>query len=99
MTRSRPFGITILAIISGLAGVIAAYHTLQYLHISEYGKICAKFPQKAREVRSGAPISTRARSATRIVDPPLTATGVGGMSSIDFHRPDAITRCCSPAAE
>jgi hypothetical protein len=28
--------------------------TLQYLHISEYGKICAKFPQKAREVRSGA---------------------------------------------
>jgi hypothetical protein len=28
--------------------------TLQYLHISEYGKICAKFPDKAREVRSGA---------------------------------------------
>jgi hypothetical protein len=28
--------------------------TLQYLHISEYGKICAKFPEKAREVRSGA---------------------------------------------
>jgi hypothetical protein len=28
--------------------------TLQYLHISEYGKICAKFPAKAREVRSGA---------------------------------------------
>jgi hypothetical protein len=28
--------------------------TLQYLHISEYGKICAKFPTKAREVRSGA---------------------------------------------
>jgi hypothetical protein len=28
--------------------------TLQYLHISEYGKICAKYPEKAREVRSGA---------------------------------------------
>ena len=28
--------------------------TLQYLHISEYGKICAKFPEKAREVRTGA---------------------------------------------
>ncbi len=28
--------------------------TLQYLHVSEYGKICAKFPDKAREVRSGA---------------------------------------------
>ena len=28
--------------------------TLQYLHVSEYGKICAKFPDKAREVRTGA---------------------------------------------
>lgn len=28
--------------------------TMQYLHISEYGKLCAKFPEKAREVRTGA---------------------------------------------
>jgi hypothetical protein len=28
--------------------------TLQYLHISEYGKICAKYPEKAREIRTGA---------------------------------------------
>jgi hypothetical protein len=28
--------------------------TLQYLHISEYGKICARNPEKAREVRTGA---------------------------------------------
>jgi hypothetical protein len=35
-------------------GVSLRSGTLQYLHISEYGKICAKFPQKAREVRSGA---------------------------------------------
>jgi len=35
-------------------GVSLRSATLQYLHISEYGKICAKFPQKAREVRSGA---------------------------------------------
>jgi hypothetical protein len=28
--------------------------TLQYLHISEYGKLCARFPEKAREVRTGA---------------------------------------------
>ena len=28
--------------------------TLQYLHISEYGKVCAKFPEKAREIRTGA---------------------------------------------
>ncbi|NGX99473.1 MAG: terminase, partial [Candidatus Afipia apatlaquensis] len=35
-------------------GVSLRSGTLQYLHVSEYGKICAKFPEKAREVRSGA---------------------------------------------
>jgi len=28
--------------------------TFQRLHISEYGKLCAKFPDKAREVKAGA---------------------------------------------
>jgi hypothetical protein len=28
--------------------------TLRSLHVSEYGKICAKFPEKAREIKSGA---------------------------------------------
>lgn len=28
--------------------------TLRYLHISEFGKICAKFPHKAREIVTGA---------------------------------------------
>ena len=28
--------------------------TLQFLHISEMGKICAKYPEKAREIVSGA---------------------------------------------
>lgn len=28
--------------------------TFQRLHISEYGKLCAKYPDKAREVRTGA---------------------------------------------
>ena len=28
--------------------------TFQYLHVSEYGKICAKYPDKAREIRTGA---------------------------------------------
>lgn len=28
--------------------------TLQYLHISEFGKICAKYPEKAREIVTGA---------------------------------------------
>ncbi len=28
--------------------------TLQILHVSEYGKICAKFPEKATEIKTGA---------------------------------------------
>jgi hypothetical protein len=28
--------------------------TLQYLHISEFGKICAKYPDKAREIITGS---------------------------------------------
>ena len=28
--------------------------TLQWLHVSEHGKICAKFPDKAKEIRSGS---------------------------------------------
>ncbi|MFE8106925.1 terminase [Sphingomonas melonis] len=28
--------------------------TLQRLHVSEYGKLCAKYPEKAKEVKSGA---------------------------------------------
>ena len=28
--------------------------TLQFLHISEYGKTCAKHPEKAKEIRTGA---------------------------------------------
>lgn len=28
--------------------------TLQFLHISEFGKICAKYPEKAREIITGA---------------------------------------------
>jgi len=28
--------------------------TVQYLHISEFGKLCSKFPEKAREVITGA---------------------------------------------
>jgi hypothetical protein len=45
----------LLANNSGIrVGVSLRSGTLQYLHISEYGKICAKFPEKAREVRSGA---------------------------------------------
>jgi hypothetical protein len=33
MARHRPIGISILAVLSGIAMVIAAIHTLQYLHL------------------------------------------------------------------
>jgi hypothetical protein len=33
MTRHRPFGITVLAILAAIAGLVAATHTLQYLHL------------------------------------------------------------------
>jgi len=33
MTQHRPIGITILAILSAIAAIIAGVHTLQYLHL------------------------------------------------------------------
>lgn len=42
---------------NGSAIVVGTSHrggTLQYLHISEFGKICAKFPERAREIVTGA---------------------------------------------
>jgi hypothetical protein len=49
--------------------------TLQYLHVSEYGKICAKYPDKAREVRSGA-LNTVDKDQIVFVE--STAEGEGG---------------------
>jgi hypothetical protein len=33
MKRPRPFGVTLLAILAAIGGLIAAYRTFQYLHI------------------------------------------------------------------
>jgi The Golgi pH Regulator (GPHR) Family N-terminal len=33
MTQSRPVGVTLLAILAGFAAVVAAIHTLQFLHV------------------------------------------------------------------
>ena len=33
MARSRPFGVTLLAILAGIAAAVAIYHTLQMLHL------------------------------------------------------------------
>ncbi len=53
--------------------------TFQYLHISEYGKICAKFPDKAREIRTG---SLNTVQAGNVVFIESTAEGQEG----DFYR-------------
>ncbi len=49
--------------------------TLQYLHISEYWKICNKYPEKAREIQTGA-LNTVA--PTSEVDIESTAEGNSG---------------------
>ena len=49
--------------------------TLQYLHISEYGKLCAKSPERAREVRTGA---LNAVQAGQVVFIESTAEGQEG---------------------
>ncbi|MCP3924476.1 MAG: terminase [Desulfobacterales bacterium] len=53
--------------------------TLQYLHISEYGKICAKYPEKAREIRTGALNTVHGNNEITIES---TAEGRDG----DFYR-------------
>ena len=40
--------------------------TLQYLHISEYGQLCSRFPEKAREIRTGALNTVQARQVVFI---------------------------------
>lgn len=52
--------------------------TVQRLHISEHGKICAKYPAKAKEVRTGT-LNTVHDKAIVFIE--STAEGVGG----DFH--------------
>lgn len=52
--------------------------TFQYLHVSEYGKICARYPEKAKEIRTGA---FNAVSAGQFIAVESTAEGQGG----DFH--------------
>ena len=36
MDRERPIGVTILAVLAGIAAVVAAYHTLQFLGIISF---------------------------------------------------------------
>lgn len=49
--------------------------TFQRLHVSEYGKLCAKYPEKAREVKSGAFNTVQAGQRITVES---TAEGQGG---------------------
>lgn len=52
--------------------------TVQRLHVSEYGKVCAKYPQKAKEVRTGT-LNAIHEGCVAFIE--STAEGVGG----DFY--------------
>ena len=59
-------------------GVSLRSGTTNFLHVSEYGKICAKFPEKAAEIKSGA-LNTIAPGQLVFIE--STAEGRGG----DFY--------------
>ncbi len=64
---------------SGLSiSVSARSQSLQSLHISEYGKICAKYPEKAKEIKSGS-IAAVVKGGMIYIE----STGEG--SEGDFH--------------
>jgi hypothetical protein len=49
--------------------------TLQRLHVSEYGKISARYPEKAKEIKTGALNTVH---AGQLIDIESTAEGIGG---------------------
>ena len=59
-------------------GVSLRSSTKNFLHVSEYGKICAKSPDKAKEIRSGT-LNTLAQRQLGFIE--STAEGRGG----DFY--------------
>lgn len=59
-------------------GVSLRSGTFNFIHISEYGKICAKAPDKAKEIKSGA-LNTLAPKQLAFIE--STAEGKGG----DFY--------------
>lgn len=61
-----------------MVGVSLRSGTFNFLHISEYGKICAKQPQKANEIRSGT-LNTLAKGQLGFIE--STAEGRSG----DFY--------------
>jgi hypothetical protein len=67
--------------------------TLQLLHVSEFGKICRKYPEKAKEIVTGALESVAAGNVAFIES---TAEGQGGyffeysMEALHLHQEQAV---------
>jgi hypothetical protein len=70
--------------------------TLNYLHVSEYGKLCAKFPEKAREVRTGALNTVQAGQWVAVES---TAEGQEGGFFEMCEKARAAQRCGSRLTE
>ncbi|TFH43024.1 MAG: hypothetical protein E4H01_12640 [Lysobacterales bacterium] len=59
--------------------------TFQMLHISEYGKLCAKTPEKAREVKTGA-LNTVQKGQIVFISPLLRAAPATSLSCANALR-------------
>jgi hypothetical protein len=52
--------------------------TLNRLHVSEFGKVCARYPEKAREIVTGAFEAIHTQTGEAIITVESTAEGKGG---------------------
>lgn len=71
------------------AGLSHRGGTLQHLHISEYGKISAKFPEKAKEIKAGGFSTVHAGNR---IDIESTAEGIGGEFYEIVQRADNLQK-------
>ena len=62
--------------------------TLQRLHVSEYGKMCAKYPERAKEVKSGA-FNTVHIGQRIVVESTAEGRGGGFFEMVDLARKTA----------
>lgn len=70
--------------------------TLQYLHISEHGKICSKYPEKAREIATGS-LNTIAAGQYVIIE--STAEGRSGAFYEMCRQAQAMQDAKQPLSE
>lgn len=77
-------------------GVSARSGTVQYLHVTELGKISRKFPEKAKEIESGALQSVAAGQYVFIES---TAEGIGGLFHDQVKKAQAFRKTSSELSE